>query len=329
MSKLFTTSLFILLTLPLLAFEFSREQKTPDFKFEPFERNIHISEGLDNEIMSLKLKSSEDWTGQDSLIYGLQLVLLHKYEASLNFILRTQYDTITDTEKIHLIQESFFRNQAYKALQTSLLLEKGNEFNRVLSYRLDVVQALIFNKEGLWDSNSSKLFPEIIGLKREKRTRQELISIANDLDTALRIFVVQLNRQSNEIVSEAYEEFGDFLLENFTESNAYIAYSLSRYYYNRNKSVSSKIKELKSVMDEKKYILPSFRKIFGKIQPGRFNYELLKEKKIEKDTVQKPVMQVPKKKQNDLLPKYNGELIILIGFFIILLSVILFVRTKR
>ncbi|MDX1446178.1 hypothetical protein [Lishizhenia sp.] len=329
MSKLFTTYIFILLTLPVLAFEFSREQKTPDFHFEPFERNIHISEKLDAEIRSLANKSQDEWTGQDSLIYGIQLVLLHKYELSLNFILRTEYDTIHDIEKMHLFQESFLRTEAYEALHKSILFEKGEGYNRVLSYRLDVARAMLLLKQGIWNSNSSKLFPEIIRLKKEKRTRAENIAIAHDMDKALRLFVTHLNRQSNEIVSEAYEEFGDFLLDNFTESNAYIAYSLSRYYYNRNKSVSSKIKEVKSTMDEKKFILPSFRKVFGKIQPGRFNYELLKEKKIEKDSVKTPVIKVPKKEKNDLLPQFNGQLIILIGMFVILLGVILFVRTKR
>ncbi|SFT50800.1 hypothetical protein SAMN05216474_0960 [Lishizhenia tianjinensis] len=329
MSKIFTTSLFLLLTLPLLAFEISREQKTPDFKFEPFERNIHISEDLDAEIRALKDKPQSEWTGQDSLTYGIQLVLLHQYELSLSFILRTHYDTVSNPEKLHLFQESFLRNEAYDALHKSILFEKGDDFNRVLSYRLDVARAMMLLKQGVWDSNTSKMFPEIIRLKREERSKEENIAIAHDLDEALRLFVVHLNRQSNEIVSEAYEEFGDFLLDNFTESNAYIAYSLSRYYYNRNKSVSSKIKEVKSVMDEKHYILPSFRKIFGKIQPGRFNYELLKEKQIEKDSVKAPVVELPKKEKNDLLPKYNGQLIILIGILIILLGVILFVRTKR
>lgn len=329
MRNIFYTFFTLLLTLSSFAFEVKRDQYSPDFKFEPFERNVQISDELDQAIRALDLKSHENWNGLDSLTYGLELILLHKYENSLNYILRTNYDTITDPIKLHLLQEGFLLTEAYEKLQACLLHEKGDQENRVLSYRLDVVRAMLLLKQGTWDSNTSKIFPEIIEVKGNKKTKAEHIAIANDLDKALRIFVTQLNRQENEIVSEAYEEFGDFLLAHFTESNAFIAYSLSRYYYNRNKTVSPKIKDLKSVMDEKNYILPSFRKVFGKIQPGRFNYELLKEKKHEQDTVKEPKMQVPEQKKDDLLPKYNGQLIILLGLLVILLGVILFVRTKR
>lgn len=329
--KHFLPFFFLFISIFSFAFEVKTDQATPNFSFHTFELRAQISDSLDAEIRTLDIKNNSAWTRNDSLLYGLELILLNRNQEALNYILRVDYLEVRDQEKLHLIQKCLLLNKAYEKLEKSLLeeLRLYPDLSPVLSYRIKVARSLTFYKNDLWESDKSLIFPHLISKTKKNTSRKQLNTIAENIDAALRIYVEHLTSESNEIISEAYEEFGDFLYANFTESNAFISYSLSRYYYNRNKTASSKIKLVKKEMDSLNFILPSFRKIFGKIQPGRFNYEILKERKVEKDSVEIMEIKAPKKKENDLLPKYSTELIILFGIFIILLLVLLLVRVKK
>lgn len=314
----------------------AKKQYTPYFKFKPFTRDIEPSEVIDTKIRALEIKDASTWNGYDSVVYAYELILLGLDEKAYIYLVPNEYDTLTTIEDLHLIQEILYKNGDFIRLQNSLESELKNYplTKEEVAFRLKIAKTLDLNKNDSWDKKTDTLFaflynPVYSDYKSSKVQRETiLVPTAKQLDDALRHYVRYSQSKSNPVLSKAYEEFGDFLHKNLYESNAYIAFSVSRYYDKRNNSVSKKLKVVKEELESKNYIVPSFRKVFKKIQPGRFDYTVLKERRSEEVTKTKIRKTAPKRIEKDYIPSMNSSLLIMIGIFSVLLLALIFLRTK-
>src|SRR5690606_12238889 len=109
-----------------------------------------------------------------------------------------------------------------------------------------------------------------------KKGGQEYLSILVPLlrkyDDALRD-ETKYESASNRALSLAFYEFGKFLKKHVSLSDAYIAYSISRYYDKYNNDVAVDLRAIKNEMNKRNYIFPSIREIFPKQRKGIFNYK--------------------------------------------------------
>ena len=315
---------------------YPKKQYTPNFKFKPFTRDLNASLELDKKIRALEKKKVRQWNAYDSIVYGYELNLLNEPEKAYFYIKGKQIDTLRDLNDLHLLQEIMFKNSDFKTLSALLKIEIEHYpiTKEITAFRLKLSETLEKNLHQEWNSKKDTLFPFLyddvyFSYNKNKIQRKTIvIPIAEQLDKALRYYVKYAQRNSNQIISKAYEEFGDFLNSHFYGSNAYIAYSVSRYYNKKNGSVSKKIKYLKEELEAKNYLIPSFRKLFKNIQPGRFDYAVLKEKALEEKEHTALRSNAPKVESNDYIPKMSASLLIVIGLAVLLILTLLFVKTK-
>ena len=82
-------------------------------------------------------------------------------------------------------------------------------------------------------------------------------------------------------------------------------------------------------MLEKKYKIPNFRKYFPRIEYWRFDYNVLKEKKIQNKNRKKKEKPVLTKKVEKREFPFDPDLIVVFGIAFVFLMVILFLRPKK
>jgi|GEM_PF-2501634 len=315
---------------------YPKKQYTSNFKFKPFTRDLDASTELDKKIRALESKTVSNWNAYDSIVYGYELNLLNEAEKAYFFINGKELDTLTKLSDLHLLQEIMFKNADFNTLTALLNTEIQNYpiTKEITAFRIEVGEALEKHRQQEWnpkeDTLFSFLYDTIYYQYNKDRVQQKtiLIPIAQYLDKALRYYVKYAQRSSNPVLSKAYEEFGDFLNRHFYASNAFIAYSVSRYYNKKNGAVSKKIKAVKEALEAKNYIVPSFRKIFNKIQPGRFDYAVLKEKAKENKKPKVFRSDAPKAEITDYIPTMSASLLTVIGLAFLLIFLLVFLKTK-
>lgn len=320
----------------------AKEQRKTHFDFEKFERQWIPSIELDNNIRALQKKDREIWNALDSLYYAQELSLLKMHDEALNYYLRIELDTISNLESFKLVQSTYKAMERFDLLQASLSdeLAKHPERKSVVNIKkqLNAYRSRhLLNNLNLVDS---LLFPILADQSLEKMERfsdyhlKLTLPIATAFETALRE-EVYFQDAKDPVLSKSYEEFGDFLRSHYYESNAFVSYSISRYYDNRNGEVSNKLRESKLKLDNQNLIHPSFRKLFGKIEKGRLNYAVIKAKESVKEIENMPetipasqVIPETKKKDNDWLPNIPKGLLSIIAVALVFVFVLLFVKTK-
>lgn len=320
----------------------AKEQRKTHFDFEPFARQWEPSKHLDIQIRALQTKERNDWNAVDSFYYAHELSLLKLHDEALNYYLRLNLDTVSNLESFKIIQSTYQVKERFSLLQESLSKElvahpdrKGiinikkdlNTYRRRYSMQsINLKDSLLFPVLADQSLNSMTQFSDY-HLKLTK-------PIATTFEKALRE-EVYFTDGKDPVLSKSYEEFGDFLRKHYYESNAFVAYSVSRYYDNRNGSVSKKLRQSKINLDNQNLLHPSFRKLFGKIEKSRLNYEVIMSKEVSEEVKApkpdkpKPATK-PKKKKNDgdWLPNIPKGLLSIIAVAVVFLFVIFFVKTK-
>jgi hypothetical protein len=169
--------------------------------------------------------------------------------------------------------------------------------------------------------------------KSRTDTKQELVPLIKNIDEALRTFVL-LHDARDIVLSQAYQELSQFQDKHFYVSNAYIYNSIALYYNKNNKNAVENSNPIKSEISRRNYLLPSFRNKFGKIISNRFHFdEMETAKEISDDSIriaQGKTIEPPKKvEREDYIPWLDGNLIIVIGLFILLITVMIILKPIR
>ena len=342
MKMLLNIALFLLLTVSGLTQQNNipvppSKQNTFYFSIEKFDRQPELPKYMRDEIAKVIGKPKSQWDQRDSLFYAFQEVHLEEFGLALSIFSKINVDTLTEPISQQLYRASLFQTGRYEKLlefNRNTIPKDDQSFYSLKEAVLTLNSAYIRRADEAFNAETDTIFTilysdEVARLKKYKSTfNNEMVDLAKNIDIALRYFTF-LHDGRDRILSKAYEEFGDFQKSYFYISNAYLCYAISRHYYRNNKELSFKYNRAIDDLYEKNYLLPSFRKIFGKIIDNRYNLneELVS---LKTDTIDpKESFQPPKIEQKkDYLPWVEFPLIVLSILFIGLVFVLLVVKTK-
>tara|TARA_B100000508_G_scaffold130740_1_gene118333 strand:- start:43145 stop:44185 length:1041 start_codon:yes stop_codon:yes gene_type:complete len=313
-----------------------KKQNTYYFTIEQYNRQPTPPKYIRDEIDRITKKPKSKWSQKDSLFYAYEKVHLEEFGFALSIFSRVEMDTVSETHAQQLYRTSLLMTKRYEELlayNEITIPEDSTSLFSVKDAILSVSQALVSfsSKKEKRDTIFPYLYSEKMDeLKSSRRSyRTDMVSIAKNVDTALRYFTF-LNDSRNAVLSRAFEEYGDFQKKYFYISNAYLCYAIARHYNRNDKTLSEKYNRAIDEIADRNYLLPSFRTKFGKVLDNR--YELNEElTELKKDTIDpklnfKPPSIPPKK---DYLPWLDVPTIIMIGLFLMLVIVLIFVRSDR
>jgi hypothetical protein len=314
------------------------KQNTYYFTIEKFNRQPSPPQYIKDKIKTFTKKPKSKWTQEDSLYYAYEKVHLEEFGFALSIFSRVNVDTLTEPHAQQLYRTSLLQTKRYGKLldfNKKVLPKDTNSLYSVRNIILKLNEAYIQNSRKSKHEERDTIFNYLFSKEVEKinssrrRFRRDMVDIAKNLDTALRYFTF-LHDKRDAVLSQAYEEFGDFQNKYFYISNSYLCYAIARHYYRNNKDLASKYNRAIDEIAEKNYLLPSFRTVFGKVIDNR--YQLSEEiTELKKDTINpKETFNPPEIEQKkDYIPWLDVPLIIMIGIFIVLLIVIIFLKSDR
>lgn len=315
------------------------EQNTYYFSIQEFDRQPEPPKYIMDGIRSLSSKPKSSWSKKDSLFFAYKQVHLEDFGMALNIFLRLNTDTIRDPHALKLYHASLYKNlrfESLKELKYYTIVEGVFEIQskRELRKRILDINVMKMNKQ--WSSEDSLIFPilkdsSVIALRKSRTdTKQKLVPLIKNMDEVLRVFVF-LHDDRDAVLSQAYQELSDFQYEHFYISNAYLYNRIALYYDKNNKRAIESSNRLKDEMSDRNYLFPSFRTTFGKIISNRYHLKEIKEAQENTDNtlrvqkgneLDKPEKEVKK----DYLPWLDGDLIIVIGLFVLLFLVMILLK---
>lgn len=342
---------FSLLLISMLFFGLSFAQTTtadlphkeyrPYFKFKVFPSKTNKA-NIRKSLNYLQQKNNATWNKNDSIQFMLDLVLVGNYYSAYQLFLGLKLDTTRNIKTIHIVQHLLFTknkmNRLNKWFDKEVAAYPQNK--KAVEIRRRITQVSVYLAQDNWNFKDSIFFPELedsmwFGVKEgSPQFKNKLIPMLKLYDTALRV-VVKFQANEDKALAAAYVKLGDFIFNHVNYTDAYIAYNCARFYYRKSMYVSKKIKITKSALFDNNLLLPSIRDVFPKEKKGVFNYKILK-KRVEQriqDSIaaatHTPLKLNPIKQGKELLPFMSKNLLILIGFILILIFVVFFVKTKE
>lgn len=321
------------------AAELPHEEYRPYFKLAPYARGFE-GDSLNNLMQYLIEKPRQRWNRKDSIAYVMSMCHAGEFDVAYSVFERLKLKRLNTQEEYHIVQHMLLFKTRFFALQDWIDYETRDfpDFAKAnaIRKRVNEVNRLMHRKE--WNTEDSLVFPELKHPHWKKMPKasnaylKELIPFVMEHDLALRI-EAQFESRRNPGLSQAFLEFGDFLYEHVSLTDAYIAYSISRYYNKINNAAAVKLKAIKAEMNRKNILFPSMRKMFPKQEKGVFNYKNIMEKRQkQRDSLSKDVAPPLVIDQED--PKFDWftdkleDIIKLVGLFLVLLVVAVFVKTK-
>lgn len=314
-------------------------EKTRSFTLLFVERQPEIPSFLEVKLKEIEIKTRSSWTADDSLTYAFELVYLNDFTHALNYFSRVQIDTIKHPVTLQLLELTYLKTKRFKSLKLSIA--HGSDSPTVKDIRIRLVEVREMNLNKTWNTDENVIFPilrDSINYSYKKSNKQfykYLVPRAEDFKKALLNDAIYTD-DTDIILSQAFEEYGDFLHEHFYLTNAFMAYSISRFYNKRNSSVAKKLKNIKTEMDDANYLQPSIRENFSKATSERYNFRKIAEVSVDSLSKYKSnslsledIAKLEKEKQPDYLPWINYEVLLLIVLFLILLVILFFMKTKK
>lgn len=312
-----------------------KNEDTEDFFFKKFVRQPNLPKFIEAGIETLGNKNASLWDGADSLYFALQLTLIQDYEHALNYYVKLKLDTITTPHTLHLIQLTSRKTQRFQRLLDLLAQEyQGDKNNYVYRFRKRMAEVRLYIRDRGNILDETILFSELQPEYVAEKSREELIEMTKALDDALRIEILYCD-DSDRLISKAYEEFGDFLLEHFYITNAFIAYHIARYFSQRSNSAQKKVKSTRELLHEKNLLLPSFSRTFAKIKNDRYSFAVI----VPPDSIDLLVkdgsrfldldeLLARNPPREDRLPWLDGELVVVFVLFLALLFAVFVIKAK-
>lgn len=318
-----------------------KKEDTYHFSISKFERQPKPPKYLMNYFEEIANKPQPSWTQVDSLYFAFKQVHLMNFEHALSIFYKLEVDTIKEPHALRLYHTTLLQTKRYEGLKVLNIFDKlvDNQIMEREKIRKRLVDVYILQKRKKWSSKDSVIFPilkdtAMYELRNSKlKLKEQLIPLAKNIDEVLRLFVI-LNDSRDIILSQAYEEFGDFQNKHFYITNAYLCYAISLH-YNSNEGAIQKSHKIKAEMSEKNYLLPSFRKTFGKIIKNRYQFpESSNNMSSNNDSSTVNKTNVIDKhsesdKKKDYLPWLDTDLFIVFGLGLLLILVLFLLRTKK
>jgi hypothetical protein len=313
-----------------------KKENTEDFHFKKFVRQPQLPSFVEIGITGLQNKKAINWNGEDSLFFALRLSLINDFEHALNYYVNLELDSISNSYVLHLIQLTSRKTARFQRLLDLLKQEyKENEDDSVYSFRKRLAEVRLFIRDRGDELDQTIIFPRLHLKSIKGKSRKELIETAEALDQALRTEILY-NDDSDRIISKAYEEFGDFLLENFYVSNAYMAYQIAKYFSKRSNTAQKKVKSTKDLVNKKNFLLPSFVQTFTKIKNNRYSFAVI----VPPDSVDLIVYEKGRyldleellekeQRRKDFLPWLDTQLMSIVVLFLALIFTIFFIKRKN
>lgn len=302
------------------------------FKFDVFKR------GLDNTIItnrldSLSNKPKNEWTKKDSLSFAHTNILAGNYELAQHYYSNLSIHPTKDFK--HNIDQIClgYLSKQYTENITKLETDYPNiKINSELYYfkKLFSFQDSALQKSNWYKSNQPVLVFNIDPNTRvNSNNHKEIITPLLNATSALKKLVFYVN-DNDQIISRAFRNIGYTLENHVSLTQAYVAYNIGRNYNKSDKQLIEDLKRIKAKLINKNYTIPIFRRYFPKIKKGRFNYEILKEKiiKEQNDTIPKFTPNFKSEDKSIELP-FSVDSIIPLGFLIIFIMLLLFLKTKQ
>lgn len=309
-----------------------RKEYSKHFEFSPFKR------GLDNRIIknrldSLSLKPRTNWTKIDSLRFAQTNILAKNYSLAQHYYTHLTIDPTEEyTHNIDWLCLSYLSKNYKKSI---LKIESDypelkpkselHYFKTIFNFQDSI------NDNSDWHKLNQSVFKFNLdsNLKITKQNKEEIITPLINASKALHYLVFYVNN-NDQIISRAFRDLGAFLENNISLTQAYIAYNVGRNYNKKDNQLIADLKRIKAKLIKKNYSIPIFRKYFPKIKKGRFNYDILKEKiiKEQNDTIPKHVPNFKSENKSIDFP-FSPDYIMPIGFLIIFLLLLFFLKTKK
>lgn len=315
------------------------EQNTHFYSIESYDRQPappkYIRNGID---VSTSIPQSR-WRAKDSLFYAYEQVHFESFEFALSIFSKLNTDTLREPHAQQLYRTTLQQTGRYEELydfNAKTLPEDTNSLFSMRESALRLCEVYIGHANKAWKLDEDTIFhllyqPEAISNSSNYRQKMKArADVASSIDSALRLFVF-LKDDRDRILSEAFEEFGDFQHNYFYVSNAYLCYAIARHYYRNDKTLTNKYNRSIDEISEKNYLLPSFRTKFGKVINNRHELEEELTALKNKDTLdpKKTFLPPEREKKKDYLPWLDYQLIILGILFILLIVVLLILKTDH
>jgi len=250
-----------------------RQENTYLFKVLRYNRQPTPPKYMLNRIQQILEIPTNNWTAQDSLYYAYENVHLKKFELALSIFARLEIDTIQDPHAQTLYRTALQHSNRYE------MLEKFNEktipgnpaaFYSIKDAIMDLNTAYLKQKQKIFIPDSTLIFPILKSNKLNEfnpdrsPNNNKLVQIAFAIDSAFRHFTI-LHDRKDYILSQAFEEMGDFQEKYFYATNAFFYYSASIYYYKTDAAVAKKYNNVVDEMNKKNFLSISFKNKFGKV----------------------------------------------------------------
>ncbi len=315
------------------------KQNTYFYSIQSYERQPkppkYMRDGID---VSTSIPQSR-WRAKDSLFYAYEQVHLESFEFALSIFSKLNTDTLHEPHAQQLYRTTLQQTKRFEELydfNKKTLPEDTNSVWSVKKAALRLCQVYIAHANKSWKAEEDTIFnilyhPETISESPNYRKKMKaLAAVAKHIDSALRLFVF-LKDDRDRILSEAFEEFGDFQHNSFYVSNAYLCYAIARHYYRNDRELTNKYNRAIDEISKKNYLLPSFRNLFGKVINNRHELEeeLTAAEKTDTLDPKKTFLPPEREKKKDYLPWLDYQLIILSFIFVLLILVLFVLKTDH
>lgn len=315
------------------------QENTYLFKIIRYDRQPKIPSYMENRMSQILQNPISEWTPQDSLYYAYKNVYLQKFEKALSIFSKLNTDTISEPHAQTLYRTTLQHLGRYtelKAYNERTLTDDSSAFYSIKDAFMDLTEAYIIYNQKNFSQDSNKVFSILYQeevLKKINRNKppfkNELVQIAFAIDSAFRQFTF-LHDGKDIILSEAFEEMGDFQKKYLYITNAYFYYAGALHYNKNNKVLIEKYNRSIDEMTAHNYLSISFKHKFGKILKNRYNMKNNLQAEEADDTPTKSKSPPPiKQEKRDFVPWLDTSLLVIIIIACMLIFVLIFVKTKK
>lgn len=318
-----------------------QHENTYLFKVLKYNRQPKPPKYMQTRINEVSKKPVQQWNAQDSLFYAYENVHLENFDLALSIFAKLEVDTIQEKHAQTLYRATLQQLKRYKLLKAyneETLLETPSSIYSVKNAIDDLTDAYIKYNQNDFDNDSTHIFPILFSDSLEEMNpdrspnKNRLVSIAFAVDSAFRHFSV-LHKKTDFLLSQAFEEMGDFQLKYFYLTNAEFYYTVSRFYYANDSELIVKYNNVVNEMNDKNYISLSVKRLFGKIIKNRYRMSADLVNEVQKDTIIKnqdtPPPPKPRKGSKDYLPWIDNSILIMIILGLALIFVVFFMKVKK
>lgn len=312
-----------------------RAEYTPHYTLGVFKRGFS-TDSLKVALDSLETKDRKSWSHLDSLNFARISLRTGNLELSEYYFdhLKVEPELAEsywyDHLMIHYLKKEYDKGLAEINLESPMIIE----FSRVYFFK-KIFEAQILQKADPKWYETNVVFgwtTDTLLLSMDRRSaefKQAVTEPLRNLETTLR-YIIAYVHDKDPVLAAACREMGHIIYGYFNLSHAFIAYSMAHHYNKKDKPIMEEMSYLKSRLNQKKYKVPNFRKYFPRVQKGRFEYEVLKERILlaQKDTNVYMVPATMKEKEKPLL-SFPHQYIVLGGLVALILMLALLLKGKK